>query len=279
MKRWGLLLLTAMVLHGGVAFGQIDSFEVVYDTVKYDFKMFRNANFIPFPDYSVLPNNIGDLGSQVSNVAGLRKGTTIVDILTFGRVVGSTTINNVPLDGMDGFIQYAVFSKTIIDADSDWECIFDYNKNYTSKYYLVDDDGRVILSSDKRMYFAADGNSTYVTENSFSGNITPHKVWRFRTNLAQSSAPQLAKKSNAPLPMMVFGAGGNYNISLQPAGAGKTSVQLFDFLGRVVFDKTIENITKPVTYTIPEKSLPQTPFVAKVKNGDVTAVKKEIPVR
>jgi len=278
MKRWGLLLLTAMVLHGGVAFGQIDSFEVVYDTVKYDFEMFRSAIFIPFPDYSVSPINVWALGSGFSNVAGLRKGTAIVDIFSFGRVVGSTTINNVPLDGMDGLYSM-VFSQTIIDADSDWECIFEYYNNSTHKYYLIDDDGRVMLSNDKSMYFATDGNSTYVTENSSPRTIASYKFWRFRTNLAQSSAPNLAKKSNAPLPMMVFGAGGNYNISLQPAGAGKTSVQLFDFLGRVVFDKTIDNITKPVTYTIPEKSLPQTPFIAKVKNGDVTAVKKEIPVR
>ena len=79
--------------------------------------------------------------------------------------------------------------------------------------------------------------------------------------------------------MMLLGASGDYNITLQPAGTGKTSIQLIDFMGRAVFNKTIDNVTAPMTFSIPETELPRTPFIAKVRNNEVNAVKKEIPVR
>ncbi len=79
--------------------------------------------------------------------------------------------------------------------------------------------------------------------------------------------------------MMTFGTSGDYRISLQPAGGGKTTVQLFDLLGRLIFAKTIDEITRLTSFTIPESGMPRTPFVAKVRDGNGTAVRREVPVR
>jgi hypothetical protein len=80
--------------------------------------------------------------------------------------------------------------------------------------------------------------------------------------------------------MMTFGAStGEYRVSLQPAGGGKTSMQLFDMIGRTIFTKIIDDITRPVTFTVPQDNVPRTPFIAKFQDENGLTVQKKIPVR
>ena len=88
-----------------------------------------------------------------------------------------------------------------------------------------------------------------------------------------------AKSTSVPLPMMTYGSTGNYRISFEPSGSGMTTVQLFDLLGKQIFAKTIDKITRPMSFTIPESDMPRTPFVAKVRDNNGTAVRREVPVR
>ena len=108
----------------------------------------------------------------------------------------------------------------------------------------------------------------------------PFKAWRFRTDVSSAPPKGFAKTaSSIPNAMMTFGPTGDYRISLTPVSGGKTSVTLFDMLGRCVFSKDIGNLTGPVTYTIPENGVPATPFIAKVKDEKGVLLKKELPVR
>lgn len=83
----------------------------------------------------------------------------------------------------------------------------------------------------------------------------------------------------APLPMMMFGASGNFQINLQPAGGGKTSVQLYDFLGRLLYAKTIDDISVPTRINIPERNVPKTTFAVKIKDDKRSTVQTAFPVR
>jgi hypothetical protein len=79
--------------------------------------------------------------------------------------------------------------------------------------------------------------------------------------------------------MIMFGPSNDYQITLQPTGGGKTSVQLFDMLGRLVFEKRIDDLTKPVSFSIPADQTSRTPFITKVQDQNGATLKKEIPVR
>jgi len=174
------------------------------------------------------------------------------------------------------------FSQTYIDEDSDWECIVDY-KDYPETFHhliVADADGTVLLS-DTSSYgsfnYAYDLQNTYVF---LPLNNSSYKYWRFRTNVSSASPNALSKTAGSfPHAMMTYGPTGDYRITLAPVGGGKTSVQLFDMLGRNIFSKNIDNITSPMSFTIPENNLPQSPFIAKVKDEKGVSIKREIPVR
>jgi hypothetical protein len=72
---------------------------------------------------------------------------------------------------------------------------------------------------------------------------------------------------------------GSYRVTLEPTSGGKTQMQLFDLVGRCIFSKQIDDISRSVLFTIPESSLPQTPFITKVSNSNGSIVKKEIIVK
>ena len=131
-----------------------------------------------------------------------------------------------------------------------------------------------------RPYLGFDGNNTYVCLRNTDYALT-FKAWRFRTDITSAAPPALAKStsSHGPLPMMTFGPAGDYRVSLQPAGGGKTSLQMFDLLGRCIFTKTIDDLTRPVSFTVPAGNVPRTPFVARVRDENGASMQREIPVR
>ena len=86
--------------------------------------------------------------------------------------------------------------------------------------------------------------------------------------------------SMGTFPMLTFGATGDFHISLLPTGGGKTTVLLYDFSGRLLFDKTIGNITASNQLTVPANSIPPTPFVIKISDGNGNWVRRTaLPVR
>lgn len=80
--------------------------------------------------------------------------------------------------------------------------------------------------------------------------------------------------------MRLFGMpDGGYRVSLLPSTGGQTELQLFDIAGRCVFTKMLESVKSPMSFTIPENNIPNSPFIAKVRNGAGSYVQKQVPVR
>ncbi|MBN1576940.1 MAG: hypothetical protein JW913_10325 [Chitinispirillaceae bacterium] len=50
-------------------------------------------------------------------------------------------------------------------------------------------------------------------------------------------------------------------------------------MGRLIFTKTIDDLTRPVSFTVPSDNVPRTPFLAKLRDGSGSKVRREIPVR
>jgi hypothetical protein len=91
--------------------------------------------------------------------------------------------------------------------------------------------------------------------------------------------PRLAKSAaNAPGPMAVYLPNGGSRVNLESSATG-TFLQIFDLLGRQVYQNLIPNISKPESYIIPASDLPNGPTVAKIKNNGGSFIFKTIPVR
>lgn len=158
--------------------------------------------------------------------------------------------------------------------------------NYDSLGYPIwnfkvfDDDGTILLSDSGVPNYGFDGQNTYVVAGNVD-NETPLKIrsWRFRTNVT-ASAPSLRKTTAATMPMTIYGPiSDNLRIKLLPTGSNRTTVQLFDLMGRCIFSKEVGKLTSPVTFTVPENNVPQSPFITRLENGDGSFVKKRLPVR
>jgi hypothetical protein len=169
----------------------------------------------------------------------------------------------------------------MIDDDAGWESIVNYN-SYSGDsrifgFKVFDDNGTVLLSDSGSGVYGFDGNSTFVV----IYNNYHIKTWRFRTNIMNSSAPSLAKtKVVQTSPMQVFGlSGGDYRVTLSPTNGNQNNFQMFDLMGRCLLTKQIDNITSPVSFIIPENSVPNSPFITKVNDGNQSFYKKQIPVR
>lgn len=188
-----------------------------------------------------------------------KKGTDQFDIFSFTGKVGTVTII-----GIQGSNIFVFPSQKFIDNDDEWEYIV--NKEMPSSFSVIDDDQSVLLSGSGNVDYGFDGENTYVLDRYAPNPSFPEieqKVWRFRTNVASNAPPSLSKSTTSPLhPIMTYGLTGNYRVSLAPSGEGKTTLQLFDMLGRCIFARQIDNITKPVTFTVPEERVPRSPFVA-----------------
>lgn len=149
-------------------------------------------------------------------------------------------------------------SQTFIDSYDEWEYLVN-NNSFDGPFSVVDDDQSVILSGNGGGEYGFDGQNTYVLQMPPRQDIpdAEQKVWRFRTSITSSAPPSLSKTTTSPLhPIMTYGPSGNYRISLEPSGGGTTTLQLFDMLGRCVFARQIDNITKPVSFTVPEDHVP-----------------------
>jgi hypothetical protein len=209
-------------------------------------------------------------------VYGFRvKETNRIDIFTdFYQKIGTIIIPDQPTGKKTSTIY---FSQKYLDEDIGWEFMINYydTVNDDDSFKVIDETGTVILSEDGYASYGCDGQNTYIY--ALQQNERSYKVWKFRSNIASASHP-LSKTTSTPGPMMAYMPSGDFRVSLQPVTGG-TSIQIFDMLGRQIFQKSIQNIREPTSFIIPSSGMPSTPFVTRVNNNNGSFVKKGIPVR
>ena len=171
----------------------------------------------------------------------------------------------------------------MIDGDDGWESIVNYKDvlDYSrSNFKVFDENGNELLAESGIAMYGFDGKNTYVV---VMTGVLPLgiKSWQFRTDVLDQNSKSLAKtKSIHQAQMQIYGlSDGNYKVSLIPSSGNQVQFQMFDLMGRCIFSKQLENLKTPVTFTIPESNIPNSPFIAKVKDGNETLYKKQIPVR
>jgi hypothetical protein len=206
-----------------------------------------------------------------------KKGSDQYDIFSFFGKIGSITIPSVANER----IRTIIYSQTMINADTNFECIVNYQpiSEDTCLFKVFDRTGNQLLSDKGTAGYGFDGQNTYIISLPFSeqGDDYTRKIWKFRSNIS-SLSKSLSKTAATPGPMMTYMPSGDLRVNLQPVSGG-TSIQIFDMLGRQLFNETVQNINKPTTFNIPASGMPNSPFVARVNNGNGSYVKKGMPVR
>lgn len=204
-----------------------------------------------------------------------KKNSEQYDIFSFTGKVGSITVHKTDIPSGSKLDDY-ILSQTLINSDLNWEYIANYWDTTQTigpdkySFKVFDGTGNQLLSDSGTAFYGFDGQNTYV--------ISTTKVWRFRTNIGGSVIPSLPKAAaGMPGPIMALMPSGDLRVDLKPAGGGRTSLQIFDMLGRQVFSKIFQNLNTPATFMIPSSRLPQNPFIAKIANDNGTFLKKEIP--
>ncbi|HEX2956890.1 MAG TPA: hypothetical protein VHO70_08655 [Chitinispirillaceae bacterium] len=237
--------------------------------------------YVPGPSTNWQDSRDYDNGQMILQ-SWQKRGTKQVDIYSFNGKIGTTIIpiiNEVSSD-----LMHVILSRTMVDDDDGWEALVNYhsenNTNY--KFIVYEEDGTVLLADSGSALYGFDGNNTYVVQwNILNTRHITYDSWRFRTNISAESPKSLAKtKSIQQSPMQIYGlSGGDYRVTLSPSSGNQINFQMFDLLGRCVFDKQIGNLNRPVTFTVPEENVPNSPFIAKVNDGNNSVVKKQIPVK
>jgi hypothetical protein len=209
-----------------------------------------------------------------------KKGSDQYDIFSFFGKIGSMTIPSLA----NARNYWIIFSQTLINADTNFECIVNFQPNNnvdtTYSFKVFDNKGNQLLSDKGVAGYGFDGQNTYIISLPLiiEGNRNyTWKIWKFRSNIS-SRSKSLSKTAATHGPMMTYMPSGDLRVNLQPVSGG-TSIQIFDMLGRQLFNETIQNINKPTTINIPASGMPNSPFVAKVNNSNGSYIKKGMPAR
>jgi hypothetical protein len=279
MKTPALLIVVAMMILPLSVMGvtPVHMGRISVDTTLYEAGIESYCRFIPSPFVSGVRDMNDYTKIQTYLIPFLKKNSNKIDIYSLNGYIGSSVI---PIIKEEKVFQILLSCK-IIDDDDGWESIVWYSKNEIEIYFKVfDDAGDELLADSGRALYAADLNNTFVVTWR-PGSFPYYDSWRFRTNLSSESPKSLAKtKSIQSSPMQIYGlSGGDYRVTLSPSSGNQINFQMFDLLGRCVFDKQIQNLTSPVSFTVPEENVPNSPFIAKVNDGNGSVVKKQIPVK
>lgn len=248
------------------------------DTSSYDKFWPDYPTFILGPFTNTAFTSPGD-GTMIMQ-AYIKKNSNQVDLYSVRGKTGSVII---PIIHDNIYIQRVSFSCYMLDDDNGWETIVNW-RNEDGKDFcnVYDEDGTEILSDTGYAYYSSDINCTYIIiTKSGAVDFSNYDIWQFRTNISTSTPKFLSKTKAAQLSLMqIYGlSDGNYKVSLVPSSGNQVQFQMFDLMGRCVFSKQLENLKAPVTFTIPESNVPNSPFIAKVKDGNETLYKKQIPVK
>jgi len=272
-----------MILHlevNGITPVLVGEFEVdlsQYTTPKISF---GRPIYCPGPAVSYADERTDGLGAGMFVQAFLKKNSNQFDFYSYTGKIGTSVIPGINDPNL--IIHFISFSRTMLDEDSNWESIVQYRLDTTDLICskVFDDDGTELLSDISRLNYGIDGKNTYVVSD-YNSNYGKYslKAWRFRTNIA-SAYPLAKSQATSPGLMTIYGQdNGNYRVTLSPSSGNQVNFQMFDLLGRCIFSKQINNITSTQTFTIPESNVPNTPFIAKVKDKKEVVYKKQIPVR
>jgi hypothetical protein len=292
MKRILLMMLAGIAAWNTGAFCQILAYEVKVDTSIYDLYTWAGFYFYPGPGiediYSLNDPSSGNSRARPGMLLGAykRKNSNKFDILSFSGKIGMGTMPDSISGVGNGEINVRCFlSINFINDDPEWECLANYidytEPGYRGYFKVLNANGDVLLSDTGNAQYGFDGQNTYVfTGGPRLSSSSVCKAWRFRSNINSGSHNNLSKVSGVyPKIMTAYGPQGDYCIRFAPSSGGKTSITLFDMLGRCVFSKDIGSVNAPMTITIPENGIPPSPFVAKVRNENGTVLRKELPVR
>jgi hypothetical protein len=282
MKKIGLFSALLLILPLKImGITPVHVCSVSIDTSIYDYLGF--CSFAPGPFIEWQSNSEMLYGNTFAE-AFRKKESINVDIYSFNGQIGTAVVPMLS-ENTIGLIREIVLSCTMLDDDNEWESIVIYEKQSNNHRFFkaFDHDGTEILADSGHAFYGFDGNNTYIVRfiDNYFGRRFNYDTWRFRTNIASQSPKSLSKtKSTQQSFMQIYGlSDGNYKVSLTPSSGNQVHFQMFDLMGRCVFSKQIENLTKPVSFTVPEGSVPNSPFIAKVKDGNETLYKKQIPVK
>jgi hypothetical protein len=284
------MLMVILTLSSSALFGQelVSTFSV--DTSQYALSAY-NYYFTPEPsvpfstakDYTIANFNYWRMGTIFLFLLH-KKNSNQYDIFSFKGKTGSIIIPQ--QDTITFKVSAITLSQKFVDNDDGWDYIINcYNRTTDVKSFnLFDENGNILLSDCGEAFYGFDGENTYVSSicyNNSSSVATTLKTWRFRTNITTSlSQGGLAKRTTGqPNQIMYFGVAGDLRVNLQPVGGGKTSIQLFDMLGKQVYSKTIENITQPISFIISSDQVPHSPFISNIENEHYAFQRKMILAR
>jgi hypothetical protein len=252
-------------------------YRVVIDTMQYH-NAIMNYQVVLSPNSifnSTVVNNLSSVKHFLRVVQ--KRNTNEYTIYSFSGNVGTFIFDRFAFP-QDAFVS---ISQTIINSDDNWEYLVNYSSDGSEKtplFKVADHNGNILLADTGLAMYGYDGKNTYVCVNDETVGNLFLKAWRFRTD-ASSASPQLAKKNSIPGPIMSLMPSGDFRVSLQPTTTGETSIQIFDMLGKQIFSQIVQNINSPKSFIVPSSGIPRSPFIAKVKSGEETFTKKEIPIR
>jgi hypothetical protein len=248
-----------------------------------DTSIYENFNYgydyLPGPHGLETSTKVNDGGIFVS--AYLRKNSNTFDLYSWGGKIGSSVVPFVS-EATESQIGWISFSCYMLDEDDGWESMVGYRNEEKKEFFKIyDDNGTELMSDAGTPYYGNDFNCTYIIRRPELGSNLDIDVWRFRTNISINTPKSLSKTKAAQTSFMYIQglSDGNYKVSLSPSSNNQVQFQMFDLMGRCIFSKQLENLKSPVTFTIPESNVPNSPFIAKVKDGNETLYKKQIPVR
>lgn len=246
--------------------------EYTVDTSIYEFPALLSV-FYPEPQETFSSEGYPSDGPKLVCYLYRKKNSDVYTIFSIGGTTGDIIIHD---KYKADFNNRFLFSKKYIDNDEGWECII--VDGYTDVFYVIDDDGTELLSEAGNAMYGFDGNCTYVVP----GMLPMHtfKAWRFRENITSSSFSNLSKKNTlGQKAIMTFEYSGDLKVSLNPLGGGKTSLEIFDMMGRRSYQKVFNAITSKTTFTVKELHVPKSPFIAKTTDENGSVVEKKLRVK
>ena len=251
--------------------------DYLIDTSLYEPLYAARHRFVPGP-YLYYNEPMSVMHPGLIAWAYRKKNSNEVDIYSYAGKI-ATSVFPVFSDVEDDFFSVWL-SCYFFDADPEWEAIVNYSS--PEFFVLYDDDGTEKLRDSGEAGFGFDGLHTYISVRKSVNGEYGLKTWRVRTNVSNvASSPGISKSISGSRGLMRFYGfdDGQYKVNLSPVVGNSAVFQVYDLLGRCVMTKEIEDISAPVTFTIPRNITPNTPFIAKAKGSNGSELKKGVPVK
>ncbi len=221
-----------------------------------------------------------------SDAPCMKKDSSAIDIYNY---LGTMVSFNIPRSwNQSKYILEFFIYKGFITNDSAWAFVIDEIDSsrvdsaltLSASFKVYNINGTLLLSGQGGGNFGTDGVRTYfIAENAYVNPAT-YKVWVFRTNIGAVLPGAAKQRAGVAAPSYSIAPSGALRVNFQPLGNGKTSIQLFDMVGRTVYAGIVPTTAgAPSSFTIPAANVPVSPFVAKISSGGAAVSEKIIPMR